>query len=96
MATERSDCSELELDVPDALVLKDSSVDRDTVALEMNEFAVVGADGGRHVIPGQSRTKEMSTPIGVTNSFTVGFSRHGNQLNGADTLWDGDYTRTDG
>ncbi|WP_336325569.1 SDR family oxidoreductase [Halovenus sp. HT40] len=46
------------------------------------------------VMLGQARTKEMMTPAEVANLFTIGFSRHGKHLNGADMLWDGGYTNT--
>ena len=46
------------------------------------------------VMLGQARTKEMMTPAEVANLFTIGFSRHGKHLNGADLLWDGGYTNT--
>ena len=46
------------------------------------------------VMLGQARTKEMMTPAEVANLFTLGFSKHGRQLNGGDMLFDGGYTLT--
>lgn len=41
------------------------------------------------VMLGQSRVKEMMTPVEVANLFVFGFSRHARHLNGGDLLFDG-------
>jgi 3-hydroxybutyrate dehydrogenase len=46
------------------------------------------------VMLGQARTKEMMTPVDVANLFVLGFSKHGQHLNGGDLLFDGGMTLT--
>ena len=46
------------------------------------------------VMLGQSRVKEMMTPIEVANLFVFGFSRRARHLNGGDLLFDGGVTTT--
>ncbi|WP_227376715.1 SDR family NAD(P)-dependent oxidoreductase [Haladaptatus halobius] len=46
------------------------------------------------VMLGQSRTKEMMTPLDVANLFIFGFSKHARHLNGGDLLFDGGMTLT--
>ncbi|WP_227355406.1 SDR family NAD(P)-dependent oxidoreductase [Haladaptatus salinisoli] len=48
------------------------------------------------VMLGQSRTKEMMTPLDVANLFVFGFSKHARHLNGGDLLFDGGMTLTYG
>ncbi|MHB9287558.1 SDR family oxidoreductase [Halobacteriales archaeon Cl-PHB] len=46
------------------------------------------------VMLGQSRVKEMMTPMDVANLFTFGFSEHGQHLNGGDLTFDGGHLAT--
>lgn len=46
------------------------------------------------VMLGQSRTKEMMTPVDVANLFVFGFSKHAKHLNGGDLTFDGGMTFT--
>lgn len=46
------------------------------------------------VMLGQSRSKEMMTPVDVANLFVVGFSDLARHLNGGDLLFDGGMTTT--
>jgi len=46
------------------------------------------------VMLGQSRVKEMMTPVEVANLFCFGFSNHARHLNGGDLLFDGGVTTT--
>jgi 3-hydroxybutyrate dehydrogenase len=46
------------------------------------------------VMLGQARTKEMMDPVDVANLFVLGFSKHGQHLNGGDLLFDGGMTLT--
>jgi 3-hydroxybutyrate dehydrogenase len=46
------------------------------------------------VMLGQSRVKEMMTPLEVANLFVLGFSKHGRHLDGGDLTWDGGHLHT--
>lgn len=48
----------------------------------------------RDVMLGNSRVKEMMSPIEVGNLFVFGFSRHARYLNGGDLLFDGGMLKT--
>lgn len=48
----------------------------------------------RDVMMGQSRIKEMMSPIEVGNLFVLGFSRFATYLNGGDLLFDGGMLKT--
>ena len=66
----------------------------DQIADTAAERGISERDVLEDVMLGQARTKTMMTPAEVANLFTVGFSRHGRHLNGADLRWDGGYTTT--
>jgi 3-hydroxybutyrate dehydrogenase len=65
-------------------------------ALALNQIPVQAEQRGisqeevvRNVMMGQSRVKEMMSPIEVANLFVFGFSRFANYLVGGDLLFDG-------